>query len=52
MAGNSPGQGDKRNKAVLEQSSRWLAQEPLRMGWYRLYARILCPVCRQLGTMA
>ena len=52
MADNPPGQGNKHNKAVMEQSSRWLAQEPLRMGWYWLYARILCPVCRKLGTMA
>ena len=52
VADNPPGQGNKHNKAAMEQSSRWLAQEPLRMGWYRLYARILCPVCRKLGTMA
>ena len=52
MADNPPGQGNKRNKAVMGQSSRWLAQEPLRMGWYRLYTRILCLVYCQLGTMA
>lgn len=23
----------------MEQSPRWLAQDPLRMGWYRLYTR-------------
>jgi len=41
VAGNPPGQDNKRNKVVMEQNPRWLAQEPLRMGWYRLYARIL-----------
>ena len=44
MAGYPPRQGDKCDKVVMEQSSRWLAQKPLCMGWYRLYARILCPV--------
>ena len=43
---------DKRNKAVMEQSPRRLAQESLCMDWHSLYARILCPVYRQLGTMA
>ena len=52
MADNPLGQGNKCNKAVMEQSSRWLAQEPICMDWHGLYARILCPVCRQLGTMA
>lgn len=52
VAGNPPRQSVKRNKAVMEQGSRWLVQEPLRMGWYRLYARVLCPVYCQLGTMA
>ena len=52
MADNPPGQGNKRNKAVMEQSSRWLAQESLRMGWHWLYACILYLVCHQLGTMA
>ena len=52
VAGNPLGQGDKRNKAVMEQSPRRLAQESLCMDWHSLYARILCPVYRQLGTMA
>ena len=52
MAGNPLEQGDKRNKAVMEQSPRRLAQESLCMNWHSLYARILCPVYRQLGTMA
>lgn len=39
-------------KTYTTKSSRWLAQAPLRMGWHRLYARILCPVYCQLGTMA
>lgn len=52
VAGNPSRQGDKRNKAVVEQNSRWLAQEPLRMGWHRLYARVSRSFYRQLGTMA
>ncbi len=39
-------------KTYTTKSSRWLAQKPLRMSWHRLYARILCPVYCQLGTMA
>ena len=27
-------------------------KSPYGMDWYRLYARILCPVCYKLGTMA
>nr|WP_300852098.1 hypothetical protein [uncultured Bacteroides sp.] len=39
MASNPSEQGDKHNKMIMEQSPRWLAQDPLRMGWYRLYTR-------------
>ena len=28
-------QSNKRNQAAMEQSTRWLVQEPLRMGWHR-----------------
>ena len=38
-------QSNKRNQAAMGQNTRWLVQEPLRMGWHRLYARVLCPVC-------
>lgn len=39
VAGNPPRQSDKRYKAVMEQSSRWLAQAPLRIDRHNLYAR-------------